>query len=229
MRQFNRLCVSALGLCLGFTSLLHGQAATLSGDLGGGTFVGTPISLPGSTFTLPFSQTAPAGTIVGDIIVTNDPTGTIFDMTITNLVYTCTAVNTAGFGDVMLVINHVYATAGVGPYTGSHALAGSWTSGPNSVVQLDSLHDVGLTNTPILPGLLATTSPFALGPFSVNVPATASANTYAIQATLRLRTDGLGAITLPSSAHINATLVPEPAGLSALLLGAGAITMRRRR
>lgn len=202
------------------------QVINLFGDLGTGTTLGTPFSPINSTFTQSFTQTAAAGTISGDVIVTNDPTGTIFTMTITNLAYTCTATNAAGVGDVIVVVDHTYITSGFGTYVGTHALSGSWTSGPNSLVQLDGIHDFGGSNVS-LPTLLATASPFALGPTSAT--ATTTGLIYQIRTILRLQTDGLGTITLPSSADITVTLVPGPTGAAALGLMALAGAQRRRR
>ncbi len=208
-------------------SAASGQVISLTGDLVGGA-VGTPSSLFNTTFTQPFSVTAANGTIAGDVIVANNAAGTQFDLTITNLTYNCTIVNTANAGDVIVIVNHFYLMGAVGPFTGSHSLSGSWTSGPFSAVQLDSLQDVGNSNTP-LATLLATATPFALGPASVAVPGSATGALYQIQAILRLHTDGLGSITLPSSAHISTTLlVPEP---TTLFLAAASIpiALRRRR
>lgn len=201
------------------------QQINLYGDLGTNSTFGAPFSPINSTLTTPFTWSAPAGSITGDVIVANDPTGTIFDLTITNLTYTCTIVNAAGFGDVILQVQHAYATSGSGTYFGQHSLAGSWTSGANSIVQLDSIQDFGGSNV-FLPSLIATSSPFNLGPVSGS--ALTSSPVYNIQATLRLRTDGLGSIFLPSSAHFRATLAPTPGSIALLGLG-GLLTSRRRR
>lgn len=224
-----RAAVGALALAgaAGFgAGNAQAQIINLFGDLGTGTTLGTPFSPINSTFTQSFTQTAAAGTITGDVIVTNDPTGTIFTMTITNLAYTCTVANAAGTGDVIVVVDHTYITSGFGTYVGTQSLSGSWTSGPNSLVQLDSIHDFTASNVS-LPTLLATTSPFALGP--VSATATTTGLIYQIRTILRLQTDGLGTITLPTSAHITATLVPGPTGAAALgLLGVAASARRRR-
>ncbi len=201
------------------------QTIDLFGDLGTSTTTGIAVSPINSTFTQPFSLTAANGNITGDVIVANDPTGTIFDLTITNLTYNCTTPNSSGFGDVIVQVLHSYAMGGPGPFTGSHSLAGSWTSGPLSLVQLDTIQDYLGSNTS-LPSLVATTSPFNLGPVSTTAPG--ASGMYSILATLRLRTDGTGAINLPSSAHIRAEMVPGP-GAAALLAMGGVVAFRRRR
>lgn len=203
----------------------HAQVIDLYGDLGTGTTLGTPFSPVNSMFTQPFSQSAANGNITGDVIVANDPTGSIFDLTITNLTYNCTTANAAGKGDVIVQVLHTFVTGGGGTYTGSQSLAGNWTSGPLSIVQLDSIQDYTGANFN-LPSLIATTSPFSLGPVSGSVLSTAP--TYQILATLRLETDGTGSIFLPSSAHIHVELVPGP-GACGLLGLAGLAAARRRR
>ncbi len=203
----------------------HAQIIDLYGDLGTGTTLGTPFSPVNSTFTQPFSQSAANGNITGDVIVANDPTGSIFDLTITNLTYNCTTANAAGKGDVIVQVLHTFVTGGGGTYTGSQSLAGSWTSGPLSIVQLDSIQDYLGSNTN-LPSLIATTSTFSLGPVSGSV--LSSAPTYQILATLRLETDGTGSIFLPSSAHIHVELAPSPGACGLLGLG-GLVASRRRR
>lgn len=203
----------------------HAQVINLYGDLGVNTWLGAPFSPVNSTVTTPFTWSAAAGSITGDVIVANDPTGTIFDLTITNLTYTCTTANAAGKGDVIIQVQHTYATSGSGTYTGSQSLAGSWTSGPASIVQLDSIQDYTGANFN-LPSLIATTSPFSLGPVGGSV--LSSAPTYQILATLRLETDGTGAINLPSSAHVHVEVTPAPAGAGVFALG-GLVAARRRR
>lgn len=207
------------------TGSASAQLINLYGDLGTQFTTGAPFSPINSTLTTPFSWSNANGSITGDVIVSNDPTGTIFDLTITNLTYTCLIANAAGFGDVILQVQHAYATSGSGTYTGQHSLAGSWTSGPNSIVQLDSIQDFGGSNV-FLPSLIATSSPFSLGP--VSGTALTTSPVYNIQATLRLQTDGLGSIFLPSSAHFRAALVPTPGAVALLGLG-GLLTSRRRR
>lgn len=201
------------------------QIIDLYGDLGTGTTLGTPFSPVNSTFTQSFSQSTLAGNITGDVIVSNDPTGSIFDMTITNLTYNCIIPNGSGFGDVTVQVLHTYVTGGGGSYTGSQSMAGTWTSGPLSVVQLDSIQDYANTNV-FLPSLVATSSPFNLGPVSGTVLSLAP--TYQILANLRLHTDGVGAVNLPSSVHIHVELVPGPGGCGVLAF-AGLMGMRRRR
>lgn len=220
----SRTALSACAL-LALAGGAHAQFVDLYGDLGTQSTTGAPFSPVNSTNTVPFSWTAPAGNITGDVIVANDPTGTIFDITITNLTYNCVLPNLSGFGDVILVVQHTFATSGSGTYFGSQSLAGSWTSGPNSKVQLDSLQDMGGANVN-LPSLLALTSPFSLGP--VGASFLSPSPTYTIQAVLRLQADGVGGINLPSSAHVSAQLVPAPGSLALLGLG-GVAAMRRRR
>lgn len=203
----------------------HAQVIDLYGDLGTGTTLGTPFSPVNSTFTQSFSQSTLAGNITGDVIVSNDPTGSIFDMTITNLTYNCIIPNGSGFGDVTVQVLHTFVTGGGGTYTGSQSLAGTWTSGPLSVVQLDSIQDYTNTNV-LLPSLIATTSPFNLGPVSGTVLSLAP--TYQILANLRLHSDGVGSISLPTSAHFHIELAPSP-GTCGLLGLAGLVASRRRR
>lgn len=218
--------LAAVGALAG-APIAGAQSINLSGDLGATSWTGVGFSPINSTNTTPFAWAAGNGTITGDVIVANDPTGTVFDLTITNLNYTCTATNTAGFGDVILVVQHVYVTSGAGFYTGSHTLNGSWTSGPGSVVQLDSVQDFGGSNVS-LATLTAMTSPFSVGPSSALVPSSNSAGVYQIQAVLRLRTDGLGTILLPTSAHVRAALIPAP-GTAGVLALVGLVASRRRR
>ena len=203
----------------------HAQVINLYGDLGTNTWLGAPFSPVNSTVTTPFTWSAANGNITGDVIVANDPTGTIFDLTITNLTYNCTTANAAGHGDVIIQVQHTYVTSGSGSYTGSQSLAGSWTSGPASIVQLDSIQDYTGANFN-LPSLIATTSPFNLGPVGGSV--LSSAPTYQILATLRLETDGTGAINLPSSAHVHVALAPAP-GVCAVMGVVGVAMGRRRR
>ncbi len=218
---------SLVVVCAALAGVQRGQAQVINlyGDLGTNAWTGIGVSPPSSTFTQPFSQSAANGTITGDVIVANDPTGTIFDLTITNLTYNCTTANAAGNGDVIVQVLHSYIMGGPGPFTGSQSLAGNWTSGPNSLVQLDSIQDFGGSNIN-LPTLLATTSPFSLGPVSSLV--FSASGSYQILATLRLETDGTGAINLPSSAHIHVDLAPSP-GTCGLLGLAGLVAARRRR
>jgi hypothetical protein len=221
--RFTRRTLAALA-----ASALAGSASAqlinLYGDIGTQFTTGAPFSPINTTLTTPFSWSNANGSITGDVIVANDPTGTIFDLTITNLTYTCITPNTSGFGDVILQVQHAYATSGTGTYFGQHSLAGSWTSGPNSIVQLDNIQDFGNSNVS-LPSLIATTSPFNLGP--VTGFALTTSPVYSVQATLRLRSDGVGAISLPSSAHFRASLVPAPGSIA--LLGLGSLLAARRR
>ena len=167
MNFAKRVCSSVFAalVSLSAASPGHAQIIDLYGDLGTGTTLGTPFSPVNSTFTQSFSQSTLAGNITGDVIVSNDPTGSIFDMTITNLTYNCIIPNGSGFGDVTVQVLHTYVTGGGGSYTGSQSMAGTWTSGPLSVVQLDSIQDYTNTNV-FLPSLVATSSPFTLGPVS---------------------------------------------------------------
>lgn len=226
-RPFSVVVFAALATCAGHAS---GQVINMTGDLGTASLTGiaSPVSLTNTTATQSFSWAGPGGTISGDVIVADDPTGTIFTMTITNLFLTVTGPNSAGVPalDVTLTVDHLYQSAtGFGTYTGSHALSGSWTNAPTSWVQLDSTQDVGYANQP-LSTLLASSSPFSLSSSSP-VVVTSGSGKYGIQAILHLHADGLGTITLPSSAHISATLVPAPGMLP--LLGLASITRRRRR
>ncbi len=222
-----RAGVVAMALVVGgVLSAASGQTINIVGDLGPGLIAGTPSSAPGTTFTQAFTQTAPAGNVAFDVIVANDPTGTIFDLTITNLVYNVTALNSAGAGDVTVIVDHTYLTTSPGPYLGSHSLSGSWTSGPMSAVQVDTIMDFGGANI-MIPSLTATVSPFALGP-STNTAPGITTGIFNIRAILRLHSDGLGSISLPTSYDISVQAIPEPATLS-ILAGAALIGLRRRR
>jgi hypothetical protein len=214
------------GMLSGMPGAASGQTINIVGDLGTGSITGTPSSGPNSTFTQAFTQTAGAGNITFDVIVANDITGTIFDLTITNLVYNVTALNSAGAGDVSVIVDHTYLTSSVGPYLGSHSLSGSWTSGPMSDVQVDTIMDFGGANI-LIPSLTATVSPFGLGPATNTAPGN-SAGIFNIRAILRLHSDGLGSISLPTSYDITVQPVPEPATLS-ILAAAFAVGLRRRR
>ncbi len=231
MTRTQRLAPAVLAALTAFAAAAgsaHAQSIVVTGDLGPGGAVGIPVSPVNSTSTQPFSQSTPAGNITGDVIVASDVTGTIFDLTITNLVYNCIVPNSSGFGDVTITVQHHYATTSQGIYTGSHALAGSWTSGPLSTVQLDSIQDFNVSNVP-LPTLLATVSPFNLGPVSANISTFGTTSpTYEILATLVLHADGPGSIILPNSAHIRAELVPS-VGTTGLFGVAVAAGFRRRR
>lgn len=168
-----------------------------------------------------------AGTLTADVIVANNATGSVFDLTITNLIYTCLIPNSFGGGDVTMIVGHTYQLGvGPGPYVGSHGLSGTMTSGPGQAVQLDSIQNAGVAPF-ALPTLLATTTVFSLGPVSSALPLP-TANLYQIQATLRLHTDGTGLINLPSSAHVRFSPVPEPTTL-AVASGAMSVLLRRRR
>jgi len=204
------------------------QTIGLTGDLGPGSFTGIPISPINSSFTQPFSQSTPAGNITGDVIVASDVTGTIFDLTITNLTYNCLVPNSSFAGDVTVTVHHHYATTSPGIYTGSQSLSGNFTSGPFSFVQLDSIQDFNVSNVP-LPTLLATTPTFSLGPVSANISTLGTTTPmYEIFATLVLHTDLTGAINLPSSAHIRAQMIPAPGAAGVLCVG-GVMAIRRRR
>ncbi len=204
------------------------QLINLTGDLGPGSFTGIAISPINSSFTQPFSQSTAAGSITGDVIVASNVTGTVFDLTITNLTYTCLIPNSSFAGDVTVTVHHHYATTSPGIFTGSQSLSGSFTSGPFSFVQLDSIQDFNVSNVS-LPTLLATTSTFNLGPVSANISTLGTTTPmYEIFATLVLHTDLTGAINLPSSAHIHAEMIPAPGACGVLGL-AGMVAARRRR
>lgn len=230
MNNSNRACWSVLA---GLASLVAAgnvgaQTIGLTGDLGPGSFTGIAISPINSSFTQPFSQSTPAGNITGDVIVASDVTGTIFDLTITNLTYNCLIPNSSFAGDVTVTVHHHYATTSPGIYTGSQSLSGNFTSGPFSFVQLDSIQDFNVSNVP-LPTLLATTSTFNLGPVSANISTLGTTTPmYEIFATLVLHTDLTGAINLPSSAHIHVEMIPAPGACGVLGL-AGLVATRRRR
>jgi hypothetical protein len=211
--------LSAVGVLPGFfSSQARGQVVNVLGDLGAGSFSGVSVTVPGATSTLPVSMTGTNGTLTADVIVANNATGNVFDLTITNLTYTCTVPNSSGFGDVAMIVNHTYQVgAGPGPYQGSHALSGNMSAGPLSVVLLDSIQDVGGANV-ALATMIATTPVFALGPVSSSLPVPSS-NLYSIQATLRLRTDGTGFINLPTSAHVQFAPVGIPEPTTMLLAG----------
>jgi hypothetical protein len=228
IRHTRRLVLSAALIAL--AGAAHAQQINMTGDLGTASLTGlaSPVSLTNTTSTTNFSWAGPGGSITGDVIVSNDPTGTIFTMTITNLALSVTGPNSAGVPalDVTLTVDHLYQSAtGFGTYTGSHALSGFWTNLPTSYVQLDSTQDVGYANTP-LTTLLATSSPFALSSSSP-VVVTSGSGKYGIQAVLHIFADGLGTVTLPTSAHISATLVPAPGALA--LLALSPLAARRRR
>lgn len=215
-------------LVLAAAGSAHAQSIGLTGDLGPGSFTGIAISPINSSFTQPFSQSTAAGSITGDVIVASNVTGTVFDLTITNLAYTCLIPNSSFAGDVTVTVQHSYATTSPGIFTGSQALSGSFTSGPFSFVQLDSIQDFNVSNVP-LPTLLATTPSFNLGPVSANISTLGTTTaTYDILATLVLHTDLTGTIALPSSAHIHVEMIPAP-GAAGLLGLAGLVATRRRR
>ena len=211
------------------TQVSNAQFVNMFGDLGSQSLTGILVSPINSNLTTPFTWSAGAGSISGDVIMDNNATGTVFSLTITNLVYTCTVPNTAGIGDVTLDVMHHFQPGGTGglpgPYSASHALAGSWTSGPASMVTLSTILDFGGTNVPLTP-LFATVSPFSLGP--VSATSSNSFPTYQIFTQLRLQTDNTGTITLPNSAHITVSFVPSPNAAGLLGLG-GLLSVRRRR
>ncbi len=223
---FSIASLSASLVLIAFSSTASAQAINVIGDLFG-TATGTPLSVAGTIFTQPISITALNGTLVGDVIVSNNASGNMFDLTITNLTYNCLIPNASGAGDVVMIVSHTYQVGvGPGPYIGSQSLSGTNTSGPLRAVQLDSVQDFGGANLS-LPSLLSTAASFSLGPVTSALPAPSS-NLYSIQATLRLHTDGTGVINLPSSAHVSFSVVPEPTALG-FVSGAMFIALRRRR
>jgi hypothetical protein len=219
------LAFCALAAMSSFANLAAAQQIQSIGDVPGAT-AGLLVSPVNSTNTQAFSYVSGLGTIVGDVIVTNNATGTAFDMTITNLTFTCIVPNSANAGDVTLVVDHHYTIGGAGPYTAAHSISGSWTSGPGSAVQLDGTQGVGAP-TVALPSLATFVTPFSLGPATAAVPS-GTAPQYVIQAVLRLHTDSTGAIILPSSAHVSVTMVPEPTTVVALAAASVALLRRRR-
>jgi len=224
-----RAILAPLALSL-LAGTAHAQSISMTGDLGTASMTGlaSPISMMSSSALTSFSWAGPGGSITGDVTVSNDPTGTIFTLGITNLNLTVTGPNSAGVPilDVTLTVDHLYQSIGNGTYNASHALAGSWTNSPASWVQLDSTQDVGYANQP-LTTLLATSSPFTMTN-GAPVVVTSGSGKYGIQAILHLYADGLGTINLPGSAHINVEYVPAP-GAMALLGIAGLVATRRRR
>lgn len=228
MIQFRKLlAMLATALC---ASAAHAQSISMTGDLGTASMTGlaSPISMMNSSALTSFSWAGPGGSISGDVTVSNDPTGTIFTLGITNLFLTVTGPNSSGVPalDVTLTVDHLYQSIGNGTYNASHSLAGSWTNLPTSWVQLDSTQDVGYANQP-LTTLLATSSPFSLSN-GAPVVVTSGSGKYGIQAILHLYADGLGTINLPGSAHVNVEYVPAP-GAMALIGIAGLLSTRRRR
>ena len=219
---------SILGAIAAASSSASAQLVNVLGDLGTTSATGVAVSLPGTTNTQAFSLSALNGSITGDVIVANNATGSVFDLTITNLTYTCTIASGSGFGDVSVLVSHTYQLgAGPGPYTGSHAFSGinTNTSGAGRNVQLDSIQDVGFTNTP-LPTLASNLTSFTVAPVFSFLPAPSS-NLYSIQATLRLRTGGTGVVFLPASAHVQFSAIPEPTTLT-FLSGVILVGLRRR-
>ncbi len=213
-----------------FASVSNLQAAalvTVAGDLAGafGTASTLPINTPSSVQS--FSITSGGNTLVGDAITTNDPSGTIFTMTITNLVFTCVTPNSSNSLDVTISVNEHYAMGTPGPFMGDHAISGTFGggAGPLTTAILDSTHGVSFPTT-TLPTITASSSPFNVS--SLNNPVPAGPMTqYVIQGDLRLHIDGTGNITLPSSADIVARALPEPGSLG--LLGLGGMMMLRRK
>lgn len=202
----------------------------LYGDLGLNNWTGALFSPINTSTTTPFSQIVPGfGNVAGDVIATNT-LGLTFSLVITNLTYNALIVNPPnGLMDIILVVTHNYQPASSGTYNGSHSLNGTWSTASLNAVQLDTIQDFGNTNVS-LPSLFdlntLNTSTFSLGPAGAFV--TTASPVYTIQSILRLRIDGIGTITLPSSADVSATFVPGP-GASALLGLAGLMGVRRRR
>jgi len=227
MNQF-RSILAPVAISL-FSGAAHGQQISMTGDLGTASLTGlaSPISFMTSSATTPFSWSGVGGSIAGDVSVSNDPTGTIFTLSITNLFLTVTGPNSAGVPalDVMLTVDHLYQSIGNGTYNAGHSLSGTWTNSPASWVQLDSTQDVGYANQPLLT-LLATSSPFSLTN-SAPVVVTSGSGKYGIQAILHLHADGLGTINLPGSADITVSYVPAPGAV--MMLGAAGLAATRRR
>lgn len=234
MKSFQTKTIRAGGACAAAVCLMaagtaRAQMISMTGDLGTASMVGTasPISMMNTTNTTTFAWAGAGGNITGDVNVSNDPTGTIFTMTITNLTFNATAPGSSGAGtDVTIVVDHLYESIGNGTYNASHALSGNWTVGGASYIQLDSIQDVGYANQP-LSTLLATSSPFALSNGAA-VAVSSGAGKYGIQATLQFHADTLGSMFLPTSAHITVAFVPAPGAVGVLGV-AGLMGMRRRR
>ncbi len=213
-----------------FAGAAHAQNISMTGDLGTASMTGfaSPISLTSTSNSTPFSWAGPGGTITGDVNVSNNATGTIFTLDITNLFLTVTGPNSAGVPvlDVILKVDHLYQSIGNGTYSANHSLSGTWTNSPASWVQLDSIQDFGYSNQP-LSTLLATATPFSLTA-GAPIVVTSGSGKYGIEATLHLHADGLGTINLPGSAHVTVNFAPAPSAMT--LFGvAGLLSIRRRR
>ena len=211
-------------------SAANAQVISMTGDLGTASLTGlaSPISFTSTSNTTSFSWTGTGGSITGDVNVSNNPSGTVFTLDITNLFLTVTGPNSAGAPvlDVTLTVDHLYQSIGNGTYTANHSLSGTWTNSAASWVQLDSTQDVGYANQP-LSTLLATATPFSLTA-GAPVVVTSGSGKYGIQAILHLHADGLGTINLPGSAHVNISYVPAPGAMALFGIG-GLLAARRRR
>lgn len=212
-----RLVVCALLL---LSSDVYAQQIIVGGDLTG-TSNGVLFSPPGSNNTQPFSFTGGGNSIAGDVYVANNLTGDAFTLTITNLTFTSVNPNPSGVLDVFVEVVHDYLPGSPGPFFGNHVASGSWSGGPLTVLQLDTLLDVGGTNVylpQIVVDLPSQNPAFTAGPNPGVVPTTPS-NPFRINSILRLRIDGPGVINLPNSADVFVT-VPEPTALAVLTLTA---------
>jgi hypothetical protein len=204
------------------------QQIIVGGDITGAT-VGVAVSAPGTNNTQPFSLASGGNTITGDVIVANNVLGDSFTLTMTNLVLTSVAPNPGGTLDVFVEVLHNYVPGTPGPFMGNQSVSGSWVGGPLTTLQLETLLDVGGANV-YLPSILIdlpTQNPtFTAGPNPGIVPATPS-NPFQINSILRMRIDGVGNISLPSSVDISVA-VPEPTAATLLAVGAVAMFGRRR-
>lgn len=207
----------------------HAQQIIVGGDISG-TTAGIGLSAPGTNNTQGFSFAAGGNTITGDVIVANNLLGDTFTLTLTNVVLTSVNPNINGYLDVFVEVLHSYVPGTPGPFFGSHAASGNWAGGPLTMLQLETIMDVGGTNT-MLPSIqvdLPSQNPaFTVGPNPGLVPATLS-NPFQINTVLRMRIDGVGNINLPTSVDISVTPVPEPTSAAALSLGALMLLTRRR-
>ncbi len=207
----------------------RGQQIIVGGDITG-TTSGVGLSTFNTTNTQPFSFASGPNTITGDVIVANNALGDTFTLTITNLVFTSVTPNPGtGALDVFVEVVHSYLPGTPGPFFGSQAVSGSWAGGPLTVLQLETLMDVGATNI-YLPSIYvdfpSQNPTLTAGPNLGVVPATLS-NPFQINTVLRMRIDGTGNITLPTSVDVSVTPIPEPTSLA--LLALGGLTMLRRR
>lgn len=233
-----KVLVAAVPLLVAVCSTAGAALVQLEGDLGNQTSTGAvqPLAV-GNTLVEAFSFNAATGTLTGEVHAANQ--GAVLDLRITNLVYQATADGAApGAHSIELYVGQEYAAA-PGPYTANHVLNGTadLDVGQSAFALLLGTHNFStllpsVSDTVTGPG---TGLPLSDGPAGqvVNL----GSNIYVIEARLILSFDGGFAapttITLPASAHITATLVPEQAAsgwmlLAGLLPAIVALAYRRR-